>query len=712
MRSVPAVVVSLLAAAGVALGQASSQPSSGEPSIADAGTPATSEPPSSSPDLASTDLDGGTAESMAFIESESLRDTDVLLWTRERYLPGSEPHSPATWPFPYGDPRTQRDTLAARGGLGLLELQSADLGPAGLFRLGLQGEYARQRRYALLGRNHTRAAGAVALSFVPVDLLELYGSVGFQSHSDTAQTPRVYQSLGDVTLGAKLASAFEPQFHGGIDVRLDAPSQVGPLNALRRPFTFSTHLLATIDVAGGQPSSFPLRVHLNAGGTFSGTRRDPAALGLTPLHEAELALWQFHRLSGGGALEFPFPVVTPFAEYRIAFPLWAQREGGLVGYDGVAVKPGEAIPMSVAFGLKLTPLRDLTVMGAASLALDRTPVRGIPGEPRFNAFVSLSYAFAPWARPPTRAVETMRQRKGEVGERVLETTGRVAGVVLDAQTRRPISDVVIELRGGGVPPVATEKDTGRFITHDAASGPLTLIARKDGYQGVALELLVKPGKLANVELLLAPESNAGTVLVSVTSKKVPIAATVQFSGPHPTKATTQENSNEPLRLTLPPGRYSVEATAPGYQTQARDIQVTERAVMGVSFDLSVQPERVLVTMKENKIEILQQVHFAPNKATILTDSYQLLNQVAEAITKHRLKKVRVEGHTDNRGNKLRNLRLSSQRAQAVGDYLVRQGVDRSRLETVGFGDTKPLAPNLTARGRELNRRVEFFILDR
>ena len=68
--------------------------------------------------------------------------------------------------------------------------------------------------------------------------------------------------------------------------------------------------------------------------------------------------------------------------------------------------------------------------------------------------------------------------------------------------------------------------------------------------------------------------------------------------------------------------------------------------------------------------------------------------------------------SDNKGNKAKNLKLSQDRAASVADFLEKVGVDRSRLDTAGFGDTRPLAPNMTARGRELNRRVEFIILER
>ncbi|HXN41550.1 MAG TPA: OmpA family protein, partial [Myxococcaceae bacterium] len=109
---------------------------------------------------------------------------------------------------------------------------------------------------------------------------------------------------------------------------------------------------------------------------------------------------------------------------------------------------------------------------------------------------------------------------------------------------------------------------------------------------------------------------------------------------------------------------------------------------------------------------LRQIHFAPGKATILGDSFSLLAEIVDAIVKAGIRAIRIEGHTDNRGERKKNLLLSEQRAKAVATYLGRAGIYPGRLEAVGFGDSRPIAPNLTARGRELNRRVELIIVER
>ncbi len=72
--------------------------------------------------------------------------------------------------------------------------------------------------------------------------------------------------------------------------------------------------------------------------------------------------------------------------------------------------------------------------------------------------------------------------------------------------------------------------------------------------------------------------------------------------------------------------------------------------------------------------------------------------------------VRVEGHTDSKGNAETNMQLSQGRAQAVKDYLASHGIAPERLRAKGYGATLPRDENSTAEGRDNNRRVEFVII--
>jgi len=90
----------------------------------------------------------------------------------------------------------------------------------------------------------------------------------------------------------------------------------------------------------------------------------------------------------------------------------------------------------------------------------------------------------------------------------------------------------------------------------------------------------------------------------------------------------------------------------------------------------------------------------------------VLRQVAQAVKDADGVPVRIEGHTDNVGKRKENLKLSQQRADAVKEYLVREGVEAAQLSAVGYGPKRPIASNATRAGRTLNRRVEFRIEER
>lgn len=112
-----------------------------------------------------------------------------------------------------------------------------------------------------------------------------------------------------------------------------------------------------------------------------------------------------------------------------------------------------------------------------------------------------------------------------------------------------------------------------------------------------------------------------------------------------------------------------------------------------------------------KIEITEKVMFDTNKATIKPVSHDLLNDVAGVLKEHSsIEKVRVEGHTDSDGSNKYNKKLSQDRADSVKAFLVKAGIDESRLEAVGYGEEKPIASNDTEEGKEANRRVEFNII--
>jgi len=118
-------------------------------------------------------------------------------------------------------------------------------------------------------------------------------------------------------------------------------------------------------------------------------------------------------------------------------------------------------------------------------------------------------------------------------------------------------------------------------------------------------------------------------------------------------------------------------------------------------------EHIVVT--QEKIELKQKIFFETNKAVIMPRSFALLTEISQVLQSRRTMTVRIEGHTDSRGTRTHNLKLSQSRADSVRQFLIGLGVEGSRMESKGYGPDQPIETNKTAAGREMNRRVEFFI---
>ena len=108
--------------------------------------------------------------------------------------------------------------------------------------------------------------------------------------------------------------------------------------------------------------------------------------------------------------------------------------------------------------------------------------------------------------------------------------------------------------------------------------------------------------------------------------------------------------------------------------------------------------------------VIDGITFDFGKARIRPKSKKTLNAAAAILREYAAIRIRIEGHTDDRGARERNMALSQKRADAVKWYLVDQGIAADRIETVGHGPDVPRASNKTNKGRAQNRRIEFHIL--
>ncbi|HEY3874496.1 MAG TPA: OmpA family protein, partial [Candidatus Kapabacteria bacterium] len=108
---------------------------------------------------------------------------------------------------------------------------------------------------------------------------------------------------------------------------------------------------------------------------------------------------------------------------------------------------------------------------------------------------------------------------------------------------------------------------------------------------------------------------------------------------------------------------------------------------------------------------LPRIEFETGKWDILPQSFTPLNELFGLMQKYQGTKISIQGHTDNTGDSTANERLSLNRANAVRDWLVQHGISSIRLETRGYGQSRPITTNTTDQGRETNRRIEFIIIE-
>ena len=146
-------------------------------------------------------------------------------------------------------------------------------------------------------------------------------------------------------------------------------------------------------------------------------------------------------------------------------------------------------------------------------------------------------------------------------------------------------------------------------------------------------------------------------------------------------------------------QYSVCASAEGYKDTC--MQITDAREMQT---IQLEPVKV-------KQFVLQNMFFATDQTKILSSSEPALQELYTLLRDHPTIRIRIVGHTDNVGKEDYNQRLSEGRSASVKKEMVSRGIDPSRIETAGHGETDPIVPNDTEAHRQMNRRVEVVILD-
>ncbi len=287
--------------------------------------------------------------------------------------------------------------------------------------------------------------------------------------------------------------------------------------------------------------------------------------------------------------------------------------------------------------------------------------------------------------------EDLDQWKDEDG--CPDPTTLVKVKLVNGKTGATVENAKTALKG----PTPTEAQDGEFEL-ELGEGNYTVAATLEKFLPLDAFFDVKNGPPQTFEFKILPDVVPGKIVLKVTDTKgKPVVATWTID--EGAAISTGESSVEP-------GKHQIVVRAEGYGSVILPAEVAE----GQTVELTAQLQKSKVKVTKEKIDFKDKIFFETGNAVIKPESFPLLNEISAIILDRKdILTVRIEGHTDIRGSDADNLTLSDARAKSVKDYLIGKGIDAGRLNSIGYGETKPIDPANNAKAWEKNRRVEFFV---
>ncbi len=199
-------------------------------------------------------------------------------------------------------------------------------------------------------------------------------------------------------------------------------------------------------------------------------------------------------------------------------------------------------------------------------------------------------------------------------------------------------------------------------------------------------------------------------LVLNANTKQPLSATISVTNTLTNKVVFEDVSDiqdGSFLATLPIGHhYAVHIQEKGYLFESKQYALDKLQYTNEEFEAHI----LLKPIETGKNATLNNIFFEVNKHELLPSSTSELNTLVKFLTDNPNVRIEISGHTDNTGNSQLNQALSTSRALAVVNYLIKNGVTSTRLISKGYGSSKPIADNQSEEGKAMNRRTEFQII--
>lgn len=291
----------------------------------------------------------------------------------------------------------------------------------------------------------------------------------------------------------------------------------------------------------------------------------------------------------------------------------------------------------------------------------------------------------------------------------------LAGRVINKETKEPIEDPVVLLKGDGDKPVANahlENLPGGRFTAEAEYNEVYLItANKNGYFQGELKVATDFDPLEDlvIELVKYDYAAEGLVMHGETGELLEGAKVTLTDGQDNVVAEIVTDATGKYQFPLVPNSdFRIRVEKPDFFKQSVRITTKDKASALIKTDFSLFPLVVDQAVR------LENIFYDYNKADIRPDAALELDKLVAALQENPTVKIELSSHTDCRGKDSYNLRLSDKRAKSAVDYLISKGIDKSRVKSKGYGESKPSegckCTECSEDEHQRNRRTEFKVL--
>jgi len=653
------------------------------------------------------------------------------------------------------------------GSTGLLRLSEAGSGAPGTFRVRMMTEWFTQTGFLCTsdrpcaGKTDDKAShfGAVAsLSITATKYLEAFASIRSYANSNDMGSPKLLQVLGDTTFGLKAFTPYQRGrvFNFGGEAQLLLVNGTGGVGLDGKGTGARFRALATADFTESAKRT-PLRVHANLGYRVDNTGQlvsdfeDSRKSSVTRIQRFGLGINRVDFVEAGLGLEGMFPIARPFIAYNIDVPTNRQQyscnpEGPTNASYGDRCLGNEkglsTMPSRLTIGARTYPiLHGFAPMAALDIGITGTSnfVEEIAPQPKWTLYFGLGYA--------VDVIEPKPVIKHETVERVVPAstipTYVVRGSVHEQGKSDAIANAVVHVQGrtaGYTTGIDGKFETGNIVD----PGTYTFTIKADGYKdGICTATVTQappaapaaaglppapppppaalppaPAGASYVEIDCPLEAapRLGNIVGKVTDdKQAPVAnASVLLVDAEKKEHRINTDGTGSFKFAgLGAGLVEIKVDAEKFMRQTASFTVVARQDVQANITMIARPKTPSVIVNAREITIRRQIQFETDSSVIKGESNSLMAEIADVLSTHpEIKRVEIQGHTDNAGAADHNQALSETRARAVRDWLTAHGVESSRLDAKGYGQSRPLVPNVTAGNRARNRRVQFAILDR